>query len=272
VQQQYQNYSSFNLKSGFRFKSSNNNKNRSKNYKPFYYLCSSGGVLCWKSDLITDEELKNEIDDILSTFKVSRDDKNKNRLCIDYEGSREINTDSEWTKIYDKQDLMIWRRPIIIESDEEICEIFEYKVLGRNEDLTPMEYFFTQLDLEFRKKWDYFAVQLNVVDKDKTTNTELIQWVMKFPYPLHPRQYIYARRFCADTDNKILILMSRSLSSKELIKNIVNADDRFSKTYVNVEKYKSHIILIPRNEFNEKGFEYIIQYYDHPKARIPKIA
>lgn len=50
------------------------------------------------------------------------------------------------------------------------------------------------MDLVFRKKWDTNVEKLELVGKDDNTDSELIHWIAKFPYPMYPREYVFVRR------------------------------------------------------------------------------
>ena len=90
-------------------------------------------------------------------------------------------------------------------------DIYEYKVLGRLSDVTPIEFFKIQVDLESRKEWDYLIIFLELLDKHVETSTELIRWVMRFPYPLYPREYVCVRRHCIDPDEMVLVYVSEAI-------------------------------------------------------------
>lgn len=173
--------------------------------------------------------------------------------------------DKEWNKIFDKKDLIIWRRKIGTEP-ESGSDIYEHKVLGRIDDITPIEYYQTQLDLEYRKEWDFLVILLESLQKDPVSNTELVRWVSKFPYPLSAREYVFVRRSCIEPNEKLLVLLSRGLPD---FSNIKFAD---SHKNVKVTQYKSNMIIIPYTDFNKPGIYYVIQYYDVTKAKIPKLA
>lgn len=169
----------------------------------------------------------------------------------------------EWTKIYDKKDLLIWRRKIGYDA-ESGADVYEHKVLGRFDDLTPIEYYQVQIDLAYRTEWDFLIKILKMISKDTTSNTELIRWVTKFPYPLADREYMFVRRYCIEPDEKLLILINRGIPEVE--------DLPYEKHTVKVTQYKSNTIIIPYTDFDRPGLYYIIQYYDVNKAKIPKLA
>jgi hypothetical protein len=103
-----------------------------------------------------------------------------------------------------------------------------------------------------------------MVDKDLVSNTELVRWISKFPYPLKEREYMFVRRYCIEPDEKILILLNRGLPELSSLSYDANT--------VKVTQYKSHTIIIPYTDFDKPGLYYIIQYYEVNKANIPKVA
>ena len=297
--------------------------------KRFCLAATTTGFFSWDDWKITNEDIKSEIDDMLETFKRNTTNKSSTStensseaIKINFEYSRTIERDNEWRKVYDKKDLIIWRRKLLIneqntlvipvqdnnnntngsdhqeksssnnsnsDSAESMHEIFEYKVLGRLNDVTPLEFFHTQVDLDFRKEWDYLVIQIESLDKEETTNTEVIKWLMKFPYPLYPREYVFVRRCCLEPNQKVLVVVSKSLpdiklpDQKDMLKHNQSHQSQHEPHHqhhsqqqhqgnVRVTSYKSNMIILPHSEFDEKGLDYVIQYYDDSKARIPKLA
>jgi StAR-related lipid transfer protein 7, mitochondrial len=319
-------------------------KSSTKKQSKYVAALSAVGLFSWDEYKITNEEIKREVNEILNTFKLgdhlnkneshtqqtqllsatNDEKKNDNHLeistkidenktvqhRIDFEKAR-LFEDVEWHKIFDKKNLIVWRRRILKtydpKSNKEIeldYDLFEYKVLGRFDDVTPIEFFKTQIDLEFRKEWDFLVILIEMMDKHKSTNTELLRWIMRFPYPLYPREYIFVRRYCVEPDERFLLLVSRSLpdceipdeiqskSSKvSLLDNQASGDQELNKDltishhihpeaqyykekshHVRVTRYKSNMIVMPHKDFGDYGLDYVIQYYDDSKARIPKMA
>jgi len=39
----------------------------------------------------------------------------------------------------------------------------------------------TKVDLEFRKQWDKLVIKLDIVDRDESSGTEVVHWVMHYP-------------------------------------------------------------------------------------------
>ena len=162
-----------------------------KTRSSFFASFSAVGFFSWEDHRITDEDIKKEVKEIMAVFTLDGENNEKVKAKtqlddiqiksvgqIDFEKNRLIN-DQEWKLIYDKKDLIIWKRKIV-GLEEEVGDLFEYKVLGRMYDITPLEFFQTQVDLDFRKQWDYLVVILDLVEKDLLSNTELIRWVLKY--------------------------------------------------------------------------------------------
>jgi StAR-related lipid transfer protein 7, mitochondrial len=242
--------------------------------KKLYALALTAGLFTWDEHGVTNNEVKNEINQVLTAFKITNNESKQ----IDFEKSRHFQ-DSEWEKIFDKKDLIIWRRKIFIDDEYETTnsddngqslELYEYKVLGRIMDVTPIEFYETQIDLKFRKQWDYLVISIEMIDKDSISNTELIRWYTKFPYPLYPREYIFVRRYCIEPTEKLLILISRGVPECDL-SSLLPKNKKATES-VRVTKYKSNMIIIPHNDFEKPGLDYVMQYYDVNKANIPKMA
>jgi hypothetical protein len=271
--------------------------------KKNFYLAASIGIFNWQDNKITNDEIRKEVNEILCLFGLENSNEYEHQSTnsnnggggdggdtkrfkrISFKKSRNIET-NEWKLIYNEKDLVIWRRDLVLKLDDlddqqrDHYDLYEYKILGRMHDVTPMDFFRTQIDLEYRKKWDHLVVSLDTIHKDEEeTNTELIKWIMRFPYPLYPREYIYARRYCVEPEERLLVLVSRGVS--ESVYNENNNENNSSSSsssssqghhYVRVNNYKSNMIIIPHSDFNENGFDYVIQYYDINKAKIPKLA
>jgi len=242
--------------------------------KKLYALSFTAGLFTWDEHGVTNNEVKNEINQVLTAFKITNNESKQ----IDFEKSRHFQ-DSEWEKIFDKKDLIIWRRKIFIDDEDQTTnsddngqslELYEYKVLGRIMDVSPIEFYETQIDLKFRKQWDYLVISIETLDKDSISNTELIRWYTKFPYPLYPREYIFVRRYCIEHTEKLLILISRGVPECDL--SSLLPKNKKAMESVRVTKYKSNMIIIPHNDFEKPGLDYVMQYYDVNKANIPKMA
>ncbi len=54
-------------------------------------------------------------------------------------------------------------------------------VCGRFTDISAKSFFRVQLDLEYRKVWDKYVIQLDCVERDDDNGSEVIHWVTHFP-------------------------------------------------------------------------------------------
>ena len=102
-----------------------------------------------------------------------------------------------------------------------------------------------KLDLDYRMKWDDHALHLSIIDTDQITQSDIIHWIQKFPYPLNNRDYVYVRRYCLDR--------SIETSPKIIIKNhaINHPKIHNDKKCVRVNKYESSMIIQAKNKLDE---------------------
>lgn len=92
---------------------------------------------------------------------------------------------------------------------------------------------------------------------------EVLRWVHKFPRPLNARVYIYTRKTIFNPDTQSMQIDSEALDETQW------PNDPSDKSYVRVNTYKSRLSLFAHSQFDENGFDYILTYYDLPKAAIP---
>lgn len=275
----------------------------------------------WDDYRIKNEELRNYINEALNQFEEIKGI-NLNDGSTVSASSAEIKDNNNplangnpWIMIFKQKDSIIWRR-VLVENDQP-TGIYEYKVYGRLNDITPLDFYRTQIDLDYRKKWDHLCIKAQVLSQDKkylNQTSELIQWIMKFPFPMNSREYIFVRRYCIEPNKRLLVLLSKSVSNPNIDFNFGKLDsvddeadeedtikvinhpvehpkavstssNSSSKSsilkyeqphnqapYVRVTKYESNMIIRPHTDFNELGLDYILQYHDNPKARIPNVA
>jgi hypothetical protein len=103
-----------------------------------------------------------------------------------------------WAPFVETPDLIIWRKP-----HPDFEGLYTYKVYGYYDDISPEDFLTTQLDLEYRKKWDNLVLQLRIIDKDEGTSSEVVYWEMKWPKMFSNRDYCFVRRHLVDKQKKI---------------------------------------------------------------------
>ncbi len=143
------------------------------------------------------------------------------------------NDENKWDKIFSRHDLIIWRKKLIEKDVEQQPEqpvaqscIWEYKVFGRLYDVSAIDFFRTQIDINYRSKWDHLVIKLQVMSTDKkfkNQTSELVQWIMKYPFPMNSREYIFVRRYCVEPEKRLLILVSQSIPNPNV--NFVDDND-----------------------------------------------
>ncbi|MFH4980617.1 hypothetical protein AB6A40_007326 [Gnathostoma spinigerum] len=162
-----------------------------------------------------------------------------------------------WETIYDECNMKVLRKPL------RETGLYEYRCSGVYRDITPRDFIDAQLDIDYRKKWDCNIVDLELLYSDDETNSEVIRWISKFPYPMYPREYVYLRRRYIDYERRCVTIASSSVPS-----DVVPV----SGNYVRVEEYRSSMIVKAHGKFDEKGLDFILVYYDNPESNIPRYA
>jgi hypothetical protein len=104
---------------------------------------------------------------------------------------------------------------------------------------------FEKYDLDYRMEWDDHALRLSIIDTDETTQSDVVHWIQKFPFPLNHRDYLYVRRYCLDT--------SMNTSPKIVIKchSIHYPDVDDDKKCVRVHNYESSMIIQSKTRLDE---------------------
>jgi len=217
----------------------------------------SAAFFNWEQERITDEKMRSlqkEIAEVIK-FKESMD-------AIKLEGNSSGDTassdnESQWETVVDSENFYCWRK-----WNNDI-ELFTYRVLGKFDDVTPTAFYNTQVDLPYWKVWDKYTMDVEIVDEDIETGSQVIHWHYRFPWPLSPRQYVFVRRAVIDRDENIMVITSRSTEHP-------NCPD--DSNFVRVAVYDSTMVIKPTTTFDEEGFQYLMTYCEDDKASIPTVA
>lgn len=210
-------------------------------------IAALAGVFMWDSEKIQDEEMHRcgfELQALEAAKRLSSSS-----------GTTLGQLEAGWEVVVDKKDLRVWKRPI------PDSHLYEYRVLGSYNDVTPRQFFNVQLDTEYRKKWDSLVIKLEVVDRDVNTGSEVVHWATQFPYPMYSRDYVYVRRYDVDFHNNLMILISRAVQHPTVPE---------SQEFVRVHSYQSKMVIRPHNSFDENGFDYLLVYSDDPQTVFPR--
>jgi len=139
--------------------------------------------------------------------------------------------------------------------------IYEYRLHATFNDISARQLFETNLDFKYRKAWDDYTIDLDVIDSDSETSSDLVQWITYCLYPFSPREYIYLRRLLIKEEDKVMVILQRSTDDINIPKN---------SSFTRVGSYESRTIIKPHNDdFDEKGCDYLITCYEDPDISVP---
>ncbi|XP_048876586.1 stAR-related lipid transfer protein 7, mitochondrial isoform X1 [Brienomyrus brachyistius] len=220
---------------------------QNKHCKVGKLVAALAGIFLWEDEKIRDEEIRRSAEELQMMEQM----KNQTPVPAKTRGQE----DSGWEIVMEKKNFWVWRKPILN------GHLYEYRVLGTYNDITPRQFFNVQLDTEYRKKWDSLVIKLEVVDRDASTGTEVVHWATHFPYPMYSRDYVYVRRYDVDVEKNLMVLVSRAVEHPLVPE---------TKDFVRVQSYQSRMVIRPHRSFDENGFDYLLTYRDDPQTAIPR--
>lgn len=94
-------------------------------------------------------------------------------------------------------------------------------------------------------------ITLNQLSNDEETDSQIINWVVQFPYPMYARQYIYRRCRFINNEKKSIVVVSKALDIDEYPD---------SEEYIRVTKYASKLVVKAHTELDKVIFLYIFKY------------
>ncbi|XP_029300840.1 stAR-related lipid transfer protein 7, mitochondrial isoform X1 [Cottoperca gobio] len=204
------------------------------------------GIFMWENEKIQDEEIHRCGLELQAMENVK---------CLNTASGTANRLEPGWEIVVEKKGFKVWKKPI------PDSHLYEYRVLGSYNDVTPRQFFNVQLDTEYRKKWDALVIKLEVVDRDVYTGSEVVHWVTHFPYPMYSRDYVYVRRYDVDIDNNLMVLVSRAVQHPRVPE---------TQEFVRVHAYQSKMVIRPHKSFDENGFDYLLTYSDDPQTVFPR--
>jgi len=248
------------------------------------FVLYSAAFYNWDEQGVSDYEIKNTIQEFVDTSKLFFDQRSKKQLSsggqdcsLKKKQITKVNQllKDEWEAIIVKNDYQVWRKKL------EKSGLYRYKVFGTFHDIPASTFFNVQMDTEYRKKWDALIVKLNIIDKEKDngqvdfssslnkvnldTGNEVLQWVMKYPYPMYSREYCYIRRALVCNKENLIVLISKSCDHPK-------CNEQSNLSAVRVIDYESQMVIKPHSTFDENGFDYLLTYFDDPRAYVPMTA
>ncbi|KAG8010660.1 StAR-related lipid transfer protein 7 [Nibea albiflora] len=203
-------------------------------------VAALAGVFMWDNEKIQDEEIRRCALELQALDGVK---------CLNTGSGTVVGQlDQGWEVVMEKKDFKVWKRPI------PNSHLYEYRVLGSYNDVTPRQFFNVQLDTEYRKKWDSLVIKLEVVDRDTSTGSEVVHWATHFPYPMYSRDYVYVRRYDVDLDNNLMVLSCAASPSPR--------DSGICES--------SFIPVKDGHPSSQNGFDYLLTYSDNPQTVFPR--
>ncbi|KAG2177461.1 hypothetical protein INT44_007972 [Umbelopsis vinacea] len=166
-----------------------------------------------------------------------------------------INSDlSPWTFFVEATNFKIYRRRF-----EPKPALFEYRVIGGYPDIPAKVLTKVYLDLDFRQKWDK-----NMLCYKELGSKEVLHFVMKYPWPLSNRDYVYQMKLKtlqAAQDRTVLVIQGDSVQSHQ-----VPVFEPPSNGVIRIDNYRQNIVI----EDDGKGGSLVqLDYFDDPKGNIP---
>eukprot|EP00731_Ephydatia_muelleri_P007222 Em0003g1470a len=185
---------------------------------------------------------------------------------IPSERSRDERGEEQSLLVEQKDPLSGWA----LMAEEENCKVYKmphgetglnkYKVIGTYDDITAKDFLDIQVDHDARKEWDAYVVKLDTVDKDPASGCEVIHWIMKYPFPMQNREYLYVRKFWVSRTENAIVLINRSVTHPSIPE---------SRRYVRVHRYFSEMVIKPHTFIDELGFSFELTYFDDPQSYLP---
>ncbi|KOC59167.1 StAR-related lipid transfer protein 7, mitochondrial [Habropoda laboriosa] len=166
-----------------------------------------------------------------------------------------------WRPYIERQDMLIWRK-----EEPNSGGLFAYKVYGTFSDVTAEDFLQTQIDVDYRKKWDPTARELQIIDTDPKSqksvddSTDIIYWETIWPRLFANRDYVYQRRWVVDKEKRLIIIINR----------VTEHPGAPTKPGIyRVNTYWSYMVIRPYTEFHQPGIEFGLTYFDDPGVNIP---
>lgn len=138
--------------------------------------------------------------------------------------------------------------------------LFQYKVIGHYDDVTAKDFLDAQVDNKFRRSWDEYADTLVTVENDETSNCRLIHWIMKYPFPMSNREYLFVQRSWISPKQDTIVIMNRST---------LHPSYPEVSRYVRVKDYSSRMVIRACTKVDRLGMDFELTYFDDPQSRLP---
>ncbi|KAG7274895.1 hypothetical protein CRUP_018531 [Coryphaenoides rupestris] len=162
----------------------------------------------------------------------------------------DIQLGGEWELLTENMGVKIYRL-----FDQE-TKLYEYKVVGVLSDCPAELCADVYMDLGYRKQWDTYVRELQEKEFDDHT---AIYWVVKYPFPMSDRDYVYIReRKDFQVEGRtIYVVLARSSPNTPLAEK---------SGVIRVKDYKQSLVMETDGAGGTKVF---LNYFDNPGGMIP---
>lgn len=82
---------------------------------------------------------------------------------------------------------------------------------------------------------------------------------------MYSREYCYIRRAIVCNKENLIVLISKSCDHPK-------CKEQSERSSVRVVDYESQMVIRPHSTFDENGFDYLLTYFDDPRAYVPVTA
>ena len=170
-------------------------------------------------------------------------------------------TEKKWELFCEADQVQVWRRKV----EDRPSHLCEYLIHGSFTDIQPVAFHQAQTNLEYRREWDTYTKDLEVIKSDE--RSDKISWIVHFPFPLAPREYILYRQFKIDTEKNMIVALNKTIGEEEL-------EISGKKKTVRVSEYYSLMVIVPHSTMDNAGLDFVLLYYDDPQIapRLSKCA
>ncbi|CAG0912355.1 unnamed protein product [Notodromas monacha] len=162
-----------------------------------------------------------------------------------------------WASVAESPETVIWKRPVEGRNGQ-----FEYRLYGKLADICAGAWFHVNADDQSRQRWDDTCVELKEVDHDSATNTRVLYWRSKYPYPMKDREYVFKKNYVLEEKQRLAVIYSHDTIHAKAPKT--------NDKYFRVLDYKSVMIVSADSAFDKEGMEFAMYYYDDQGTDIPQ--
>lgn len=143
----------------------------------------------------------------------------------------------------------VWKRPVAGNPS-----LTEYQ--GRGEFVARTAHSLAALafDVNGRKAWDEHTLEVRVVEM--VDGAQVVYWVVKFPWPMSDRDYIFCRRIVLEPDGSFCVV-SRGIEHPSI---------PIGRKYTRVDPFESRLIF---RDLPNGNTEWGMHYFQDIKSSIP---